>query len=171
MSNFDIVLVIIIAAFVLFGLFKGIIRMVGRVIGIIVGAYAASHFYLALYEWGKFIANGHENVGKIVAFIILFIVVTAVVDWLFSLLEKAFNFIAFIPGSKYINNVLGAVLGFLEGAIFIGLILEVISKYSFVTNFFGGQLVDSQVAPFLIMIAQVTAPLLAQAFKALKSLI
>lgn len=171
MSTFDIVLSVILASFVLFGLFKGIIRMVGRVIGIIVGAYVASHFYLLVYEWGKNIANGHESVGKIVAFIILFIVVAMVVDFLFVLLEKAFNFVAFIPGSKYINNVLGAVLGFLEGAIFIGLILSVISKYSIITNFFGSQIVNSKVAPFLITIAQVTSPLLGQAFNALKSLI
>lgn len=171
MSTFDIILIIIIGAFVVYGLFKGIIRMVGRVVGLIIGAYVASHFYLVLYEWGKGIANGHENVGKIVAFILLFIVVSAVIDWLFSLLEKVFKFVAFIPGSKYINNVLGGVLGFLEGAIAIGLILAVISKYSLITNFFGFQIVNSRVAPFLIMIANVTAPILGQAFNALKSII
>ncbi len=171
MSIFDISLLIILAGFVFNGLFKGLIRSLGHIIGLLVGAYVASHYYLAVFEWVKNLAAGHDTVGKVIIFILVFVVVTRLVDFIFLLLEKAFKFIAIIPGSKYINNLLGAILGFFGGAIFLGLILFVISKYALIGNFFGDQLVNSQIAPWLVKIASVIMPLLPSALKILKSII
>ncbi len=171
MSIFDISLLVILAAFILNGLFKGIIRSLGHIVGLLIGAYVASHFYLALYEWGKHLANGHENVGKVVAFILLFVIVTRLVDWLFVLLEKLFKFVAVIPGSKYINNLLGAALGFLEGSLFLGLLIFVISKYAIIGNFFADQIAASRLAPFLLWVAKLAMPLLPEALKAIQSLV
>lgn len=168
---FDIGLLVILGGFVVSGLFKGIIRLVGHVVALIAGAWIASHFYLTLYEWGQGIANGHENAGKVVAFILLFAVATRLIILVFVLLEKVFKFIAVIPGSKYINNLLGAALGFLEGSLALGLIIYVASRYSFVGNFFGDQLVNSSIAPFLLKIANLALPLLPAALKALQSII
>ncbi len=171
MSTFDISLVIILLGFVLNGLFKGLIRLLGHVVGLIIGAYIASHFYLFFFEWWKSIFNGHDAVGKAVTFIVLFTLVTWVMDFVFKLIEKLFNLIAIIPGSKYINNVAGAVLGFLEGALFLGLIIFVISRYALIGNFFGSQLTTSVVAPFLLKIVNIILPILPDALKALQSII
>ncbi len=171
MSIFDISLLIILAGFVFNGLFKGIIRLLGHMVGMIVGAYVASHYYLLLFEWGKGLARGHDNVAKVLAFIILFVVVIKLVSLLFVVIEKVFKFVAFIPFTKYINNLLGAVLGFLEGALFVGLILYVISRYSIIGNFFGDQLAASQIAPFLIKFTNIILPLLPNALKTLQAII
>lgn len=171
MSVFDICLLIIIAGFTLSGLFKGLIKLLGHMVGLIVGAYVASHFYLVFYEWGKSLAGGHDNIGKIVAFIILFVVVTRLMDLIFFLIEKFFNFLAFIPGSKYINNILGAALGLIEGSLFLGLIIYVISRYTLISNFFGQQLSSSIVAPWLLKIVNIMLPILPEALKAIKSII
>ncbi|MFA5109678.1 MAG: CvpA family protein [Patescibacteria group bacterium] len=177
MSIFDIVLLVILGVFVVSGLFKGLIRLLGRVVGLIVGAYVASHFYLAFYGWAKTWgwleswATDHENFAKVLAFIILFVLVTRLTDLLFLLIEKIFKFIAVIPGSKYINNLLGAALGFLEGSLFLGLILYVVSRYALIGNFFGDQLATSAVAPFLLKIVNIILPILPEALKALKALI
>ena len=170
MSIFDISLIIILAAFVFNGLFKGVIRSVGHIIGLFVGAYVASHYYLVLFEWGKNLAAGHDNAGKVIAFVILFVLVARLVDFLFVLLEKLFKLVAIIPGSKYINNLLGAALGFLEGALFLGLIIFVISKYAIIGHFFGDQIVNSRIAPLLLKVANLAMPLLPEALKAIKSL-
>ncbi len=171
MSLFDISLLIILAGFVIGGLFKGVIRMVGNLIGLIVGAYAASRYYLAFYDWADRFVNVSENIGKVLAFIILFIVVAKLVELAFVLIEKAFKVIAFIPGSRYINNLLGAVLGFLEGALFMGLILYVISRYTLIENFFGSRISESVVTPWLLKIAEMFLPLLPDTLKALQSII
>jgi len=171
MSIFDISLLVILAGFVINGLFKGLIRLFGHVVGLIIGAYIASHFYLFCYEWWKSIFNGHDAVGKVVTFIVLFVLVTRLMDFVFRLIEKLFNFIAIIPGSKYINNIAGAVLGFLEGSLFLGLIIFVISRYSLIGNFFGPQLTSSLIAPFLLKIVNIILPILPDALKALQSII
>lgn len=171
MSFFDIILAVILLGFIISGLFKGLIRSLGHIVGLIVGAYVASHFYLILFSWWQGVFNGHDAVGKVISFIILFVVVTRLMDLAFFLIEKFFNFIAFIPGSRYINNLLGAALGFLEGSLFLGLIIFVISRYAILGNFFGNNLKTSIIAPFLLKIVNIILPILPEALKALKSLI
>lgn len=171
MSIFDIVLIVILIGFTFSGLSKGLIRSAGHLIGLIIGAIVASHYYLLVYQWGANWARGHDNIGKVVAFILLFIVATRLVDLVFYLIEKFFNFIAIIPGSKYINNVLGGLLGFLEGSLFLGLIIYVASRYALIGNLIGHELTVSKIAPFLLKITDIIMPFLPAALKALQSII
>ncbi|MFA5184640.1 MAG: CvpA family protein [Patescibacteria group bacterium] len=177
MSIFDISLLVILGGFTVNGLFKGLLRILGSLIGLIVGAYAASHYYLLFFDWWKdwgwfqAWAADHAGAGKVISFIILFVLIARLVDFLFLVVEKVFNFMAVIPGSRFINNILGAIFGFLEGALFLGLIIYVISRYSFVGNYFGSQLAESSVAPFLLKIVNIILPLLPEALKALRAII
>lgn len=171
MSLFDIVLLVLLAGFVIGGLFKGVIKMVGNLVGLVAGAYLASHYYLAAYAWMDRWIDVNENVGKVLAFIILFILIAKLVELAFILVEKAFRIIAFIPGSRFINNILGAALGFLEGGLFLGLIIYVISRYALIGDYFGVHISESMVAPFLLKMVEMIMPLLPEALKALKSVI
>lgn len=171
MIIFDIVLAVILATFVWGGLVKGLIRSVGRIIGLIIGAFVASHFYLTFFEWGRSLAGNHEAAGKIIAFIVLFIVASSLVNLIFFIIEKIFNFIAFIPGSRYLNNILGALLGLLEGSLFLGLIIFVASRYAIIGNLFGDSLAKSVIAPWLLRVVDIILPVLPEALKALKSII
>jgi uncharacterized membrane protein required for colicin V production len=175
MSIFDICLLIILVGFVLNGLAKGLIDLLGRIVGLIVGAYVASHFYLAVFGWGwvKNIFASHDSIGKVIVFIILFVLVTRLIGIAFKIIEKVFNLIAIIPGSKYLNNLAGAVLGFLEGALFLGLIIFVVSRYALISDFLNlsVQLQSSVVSPILLKIVNLILPILPDALKALKSII
>ena len=51
MSIFDLGLIIIIAGFVINGLFKGIIKMIGAIVSLFLGIFIASRFYLIFYSW------------------------------------------------------------------------------------------------------------------------
>ena len=130
MSIIDLVILFILVFFTYHGLKKGLIRSLGNLVALIFGAYFASHFYLKFFEWGSVWVKDHEALGKVLAFIILFIAATQLVNFVFFLIEKIFNLIAFIPGSKYINNLLGGVLALLEGSLFLGLIIFVASRYA-----------------------------------------
>ncbi len=171
MSIFDISLLVILAAFIFNGLSKGLIKILGNVVALILGAYLASHFYLAFYTWGHRWVNVSANIGRILSFIILFVLTTRLANLLFILIEKLFNFIAVIPGSRYINNILGGLLGFLEGSLFLGLIIYVVSRYSLISDYLGDQLLSSVIAPFLLKIVNIILPVLPEALKALKSII
>ncbi len=173
----DISLLVILAGFAINGLFKGIIRLIGHLVGLFLGIYLTVNFYLIFFEWSKSLfwlkpwITSHESLAKVLAFILLFVVLVRLIDLFFVLLEKIFKFIAVIPGSRYLNNLFGAVLGFLEGALFLGLIIYVISNYALINHLLGGALASSRVAPFLLKIVNVILPLLPKALVTLKSII
>lgn len=173
MSILDICLLVILIGTVLNGLFKGLINLLGRVVGLLVGAFIASHFYLTFFSWSESIYDLNDALGKILSFIILFIVATELIDLVFKMIEKVFNLMAIIPGSKYLNNIAGGILGFFEGALFLGLIIYVVSRYAVIGNLLGigGQLTNSVVAPILLKIVNIILPILPDTLKTLKSVI
>ncbi|QQG52805.1 MAG: CvpA family protein [Candidatus Falkowbacteria bacterium] len=171
MIIFDIVLAVILAIFVFSGLRKGLIRSVGSIIALIIGAYVASNFYLTFFEWGRSLVANHEAGGKIAAFIILFIAASSLTNLIFFLIEKVFNLLAIIPGSRYLNNILGALLGLLEGSLFLGLMVFVASRYALIGNLLGDNLAKSVIAPWLLKVVNIILPVLPEALKALKSII
>jgi uncharacterized membrane protein required for colicin V production len=169
-SWFDLVLIIILASFVFNGLSKGLIRLFGRILGLLVGAIIASHFYIPFYYWSQNFFTIAEGFGKVLSFIILFVVATRIIDWIFVWIEKFFNLISIIPFTKIINRLLGGVLGFLEGALFLGVIIYVISQYSWLNGLLGAQLETSLIASYLLWFIQLILPILPEAIKTVKSI-
>ncbi len=171
MSYFDIGLLVILSCFIINGLTKGLIRLLGQVVGLIVAAYISSHFYLTFYQWGKDIVNFSEGTEKFLSFLVLFILVSSLIGVVFAVIEKIFNLISIIPFTKTINRLLGGALGLFEGSLALGLILFVAARYAWIGGLFGGQLINSQVSPWLIKVANIVLPFLPEALKALKSII
>jgi len=175
MSILDISLLIILAGFIINGLFKGLINLVGRVLGLFIGVYIASHFHVQIFQWarGVFNININQSAGQIISFIVVFILATYLIDLLFKLIEKIFNLLAIIPGSKYLNNLAGAILGFFEGALFLGLIIFVASRYALIGSLLGldEKLSNSLVSPFLLKIVDLALPILPEALKTIQKII
>lgn len=171
MSYFDIALIIIVAAFTINGFIKGFIKLLGKIVALVIGIFAASHFYLQFYEWAQSFFAPREALGKVVSFIVVFIVLTVIINFIFILIEKVFKLISIIPFTKLINNILGAALGFVEGALSIGIILFVVSKYAWIGSLFGNKLIASQLAPFFIKMVNIIMPILPQALKTIQSII
>lgn len=171
MSYFDIALIIFIVGFTINGYIKGFIKLLGKIFGLIIGIFVASHFYLQFYQWTQNIFGSREALGKVIAFIVVFVVVTLLIDFIFVILEKVYKLISIIPFTKFINNILGAALGFIEGSLTIGIILFVISKYAWIGSLFGDNLITSRLAPFFIKVVNIVMPILPQALKALQSII
>lgn len=145
MIIFDIILLIILSGFIFYGLFFGLIRTLGSLIGMVGGLWFTFIFYLTVFDWVKNLFFGHELAGKIVTFLILFTLINRLVGFIFALLDRTFDLISIIPFLKTINRLSGACLGFVEGGLVLGLVLLYISQTSF-----SGWLNGSQVAPFLI---------------------
>ncbi len=169
-SWFDLVLILIWAGFVFNGLAKGLIRLLGRIVGLIIGAIIASYYYIDFYLWSQNYVSLGEGVGKVLSFIVLFVVATRIIDWIFVYLEKLFKFISIIPFTKLLNRILGGALGFLEGALFLGVIVYVISQYAFLDGLFSGQLETSILVPYLLWFIQILLPILPEAIKAVETI-
>jgi len=113
------------SGFVFYGLFFGLIRAVGSLAGVIAGAWLASIFYIDAFELAENLFFGHDALGKIVTFIVLFTIINRLICFGFSLLDKTYNIISIIPFLKTINRLGGAVFGFLEGGVVAGLALYI----------------------------------------------
>jgi uncharacterized membrane protein required for colicin V production len=170
-SFFDLILILILAGFCFFGFSSGIIRMVGNIAGLVIGSWVATHYYLQFYVWTTWLYFGHENFGRVAAFVIILILVRLAVNVVFWILQKIFNLISIIPFTKTINNLAGAAFGLLEGVTFTGVVIYVASRYTLVTTFFGTQMSTSKISPFLLQVVNILTPLYPQALRLLKSII
>lgn len=171
MILFDTILIVILAGFVFYGLFFGFIKMIGNLIAIIIGALIASHYYLVVFDWLEGIIGSWGNFGKVLAFIIVFGLASKIIRIAFSVLEKIFHMISFIPFLKGINRLLGGLFGLVEGIIVVGLVLYVTSRYSLIESLIGGLIAESQVASFLVRSIDLISPLFPDALVMLESIV
>jgi uncharacterized membrane protein required for colicin V production len=169
MTLFDLILILILFGFIWFGFWYGFIYGLGGVVGIVFGALLASRWYAPLAKNLLFLFGGNLNLAKIICFIVLFVILWRLIHLLFKLLDKIVHFLTFIPFLKTINRLAGAILGFLEGALILGLILFFISRFPVGRL---AELIDcSEVAQFLIRIAKILWPLLPLTLKQIKGII
>lgn len=170
-SIFDVILIIILSGFVFYGLFFGLIRVIGGIAGVVLGSILASRFYLLFYTYVSSFFLGYDNLGQVVTFIFTFFLIRKLVVFGFAILDKIYKIASLIPFLTTFNRILGAALGLFEGILMIGLLLFVSSKYAIIENWFGEWLVGSVVAPWLVETAGVLMPILPDAIKALNGLI
>lgn len=132
MLLFNIILVLALLAFIGSGLKDGFIYALGRIVGSVVGFLVARAFYVQLaVVFSPFMPTGW---AKVIAFLLIFMLVTRVMGWIFKALDKTFNFIAIIPFMKSINHALGGILGFLEGMIIIGGLIWVVKTFNLIPS-------------------------------------
>jgi len=170
MINVDLILLIILAGFIASGFWFGIIHMIGSLVGLVVGAWAAGHYFEAVASFGAPWIGGNMNLARIIAFFLIFVIVNRLFGIIVYLAEKVFNIIAIIPFLKTFNRLLGAAFGLIEGTLVLGLAVYFAGRFSFTTAF-AAALQASQLAKSLKIIGAVLAPLLPQAVRAIQSAI
>ena len=171
MQIIDVILTIILFGFVFYGLFFVLIKTLGSLVGVVVGAFIASHFYIIVFGWAENLFFGYNNLGKVICFMVLFAISNRLICLIFALLDKTFHIISIIPFLKTINRLAGAILGFIEGGLVLGLILYVVARYSFIGHWIGDWLAGSQLAPFLLKFANILLPLLPEVLKKIQGII
>jgi membrane protein required for colicin V production len=171
MIVFDILILLLLAGFVFYGLFFGLIRTIGSLAGFAIGLFIAIHYYVLVFEWAKNLFFGYPIIGKLIVFFVLFTLVNRLVSFGFAILNRAFDLLSIIPFLKTINRLGGALLGFIEGGLILGIILFTLSTNVYLSGFFRHYLSDSQFAPFLIRFSQTLAPLWPQVMNKLKDFI
>ncbi|MFH1772915.1 MAG: CvpA family protein [Patescibacteria group bacterium] len=159
MFIFDIILIIILAGFAFYGLFFGFIQTLGTLFGIIIGIWTALRCYPMIFNWTENLFFGYNITAKIVIFIILFSLVSRLVNFIFALLNRAFNLISIIPFLKPANQLVGAVFGFLMGSLILGLVLIIALHYVVNISWLQNNLVQSKIASFLLKFINILMPL------------
>ncbi len=170
MTIFDIVLAFILFGFTWCGLWYGLINTIGSILGVIIGAWIAGRYFEYLASFSSIFSFSNSNLVKVVSFLIIFFVVSKLVSFVFSLLDKMFEFISIIPFLKSINRLLGAILGFLEGMMILGLIFYFYSKYPF-WNVLNNLIINSQAVPYFLKFAKILLPFLPEVLKQIETIL
>jgi len=171
MSIFDIILIIILVGCLFRGFATGLIKSVGAFVGLIGGAFLASHFYLWLFGFISNWFGTYTNIGQVVCFLIIFIIASWIIHFIFAIIDKTYDLLSVIPFLKSINRFAGAILGLLVGALIMGLMLYLASKYFPVGGYIDGWISSSAVSPYLLNFAKILLPILSGSFKDIQGII
>ncbi|MDD5109796.1 MAG: CvpA family protein [Patescibacteria group bacterium] len=155
----DLVMLLVIVGFSAFGFALGLIQVIGSLVGIVAGAWLAVFFYPPLSQALAPYFLGHETAAIAVSFMLVFLLVNRACAFAFYLINKIFHLLSFIPFMKSFNRLGGGLLGLLEGALLLGVILQFSAKLS------GLPWVDwvtakSVVAPWLLRLVELLSPIL-----------
>ncbi len=170
MSLFDIILLVLLGGFTLFGLWFGFVHALGSLIGTFVGVYMASRYYEPLADWLIKNVGWSANFSKVLVFIVAFLIINRLVGLVFYFIDKILYIFTHLPYIHGLNRVLGLVFGFLEGMLVLGTIFYFIARFPVSANFMSA-LSSSQIAPLTINFASVLLPFIPDAIKILKSTI
>jgi len=159
MNWLDIVIVVVVGVTAFIGLRKGIIKMALTLAGLIVGIIVAGRYYTSFSQYLSFISS--PTWAQVVAFIIIFVGIMITAALLARLLEKAAS--AMMLG--WANRLVGAILGFIVGAMLCGAVLAVWVKY------IGrpGVVNQSVIAPLLLSVFPRVLALLPAEFDSVRS--
>jgi uncharacterized membrane protein required for colicin V production len=146
------------------------VRAIGILVGLVVGLWVAGRYYAVAGQW--LVGWGlPEAFSSAAGYIVMFIVATWGVSILVWMADRVFKFLAFVPGMKLVNNVLGGVLFLIEGIIIVGVALYVIGKFSAPGSSTQLALQNARIAPLVSAAAWVASPLIPASIEQFKSVV
>jgi len=158
MSWLDIVIIIVIAIPTILGLKTGIIKASFSLAGLILGVILAGHYYIPFSEQLSALSPG---IARIVAFAIILVGVWVIAILLSGLVERAVAMMLL----GWVNRLVGAVFGFVVGAILCSALLAIWVKFLGIQSF----IVDSALATILLDRFPMVLALLPDEFNAVRS--
>lgn len=170
MTFLDLILILSVFAFVLAGLWFGLIHALGGLVGMFLSIFVAGRYYEA---WGTAASGffmGNTNLARMVMFILITLLVNRLVGVLFWLIEKIFKVVSVVPFVKTFNAIFGGLLGLGEGILVVGGALYIAARYP-ISEHFGSALAASHVGLWLLHAFGLFAPLLPDVVRNLKSVI
>lgn len=169
MQLVDVIIIIIIGAFGLFGLWFGFVHTLGSLVGTLLGAFVASRYYAPLADFLiNFFNLQNTNTVRVAVFIIAFLIINRLVGFIFWIIDRLLSIVTHLPFINAIDRVLGAAFGILEGAITLGLIIFFIERIPLSAPIMN-QLALSSIAPRLSGLASILWPLLPDAVRLIQS--
>ncbi len=165
----DVILLLIFFGFICGGFAMGLIRSIGALVGLGLGAWLAGHYFMPVADRLAPFIGGNDSIARIISFLLIFIIINRLAVLVFHLIDKAFNILSVIPFLKSLNRIGGVILGAIEGFLTLGLIIYVIAKFAPDWSFVRNDLNNSQVAHYLVALAKWLIALLPQAFGNIKS--
>ncbi|MCR5814800.1 MAG: CvpA family protein [Desulfovibrio sp.] len=117
---FDLVIILFLVFFSLGGLKNGFIQEITGILALLIGFTAANSMHSKVSAYMLFVAN--EDLRTILAYILIFVASMLLVSLVAKLLRKVLE----LSCAKWIDTVLGLVLGFAKGLFLCSLLIVVV---------------------------------------------
>ena len=157
MNSLDIFFIIVLAFFLIRGIFRGLIQEVSSMVGLILGFFLASKYYsLALPYLGKIISN--DNWTKIASYMAIFLGVMGLVLILSIALKKLLN----VALLGWLDKIAGGALGLIKACLICSITLLVLTSFLPART----RLIhDSKLAPYVHNVSKILGNFLPQELK------
>ena len=139
MNELDIILIVILFIPTFIGLRKGLIKTVLSFAGLLVGVVLAGRLYEPVSRIFGFLNN--DNAAKIIAFVLILALVMVAAFFLARLLKSVVKMVML----GWVDNVGGAIFGFLSGFVLLSAILA-----TWVKLFGSGLVTESFIAEVML---------------------
>ena len=124
MNFFDIIVIVILGYCLIRGVFRGFVKELSSIIGVLGGFYAAFTYYMVVAKpLSKWIANsGYLN---ILSFLIIFCGVFIMI----SILGVIINYLLKIVFLGWLDRIFGAVFGAMKGILIVSVLLIALTAF------------------------------------------
>lgn len=124
MNKFDMLIIVILAFCVIRGVFRGLIKEMSSIIGVLAGFYAAYSYYMVI---AKLLSRWISSAAylNIVSFLILFCGVFFVI----SILGIVIKYVLDIAFMGWVDRVCGAGFGIIKGILIISVLLIIFTAF------------------------------------------
>jgi len=157
MNPFDILIIIVLGYSLVRGLFRGLVKEVSSIIGVLGGFYAAYTYYKVLAGWLAGLINDISYLN-ILSFLIIFCGVLIVVGVLGVVIKYLLN-IAFLG---WVDRIGGVIFGVLKGILIVSILFITLTAFlpkgtAFIKN--------SELAPHVSWISEKMANVISEEMK------
>ena len=124
MNFFDIIVIVILGYCLIRGIFRGLVKELSSIIGVLGGFYAAYTYYPVLAKYlSKWIANvGYLN---ILSFLTIFCGIFIII----SILGIIINYLLKIVFLSWLDRVCGAMFGAVKGILIVSVLLIALTAF------------------------------------------
>ncbi|MFA5644335.1 MAG: CvpA family protein [Patescibacteria group bacterium] len=171
MITLDLILMIFLGAFILYGFYMGFVKMILNLASTVVAIIISINLYLYFYDLVPFIGFGSESFGKMLSFLIVLIISNYLLSLVFQFIAKLLKIITSLPLVSFVNRLLGGGLGFLQGALILGVIIFMMSRYAITSALLNSLISKSDLAPIFVKAVSWLTPLIPEGLKMLESII
>lgn len=157
MNGFDVIVLVIISFCMIRGYFKGLIREISGIIGVVVGFYGANTYYQLLTPYLETLIKT-PAARSLICFLVLFCGILILIGLLAALIRK-FLSLVFLG---WVDRFFGLVFGTAKGGLIVSVLF--IMMMTFIPDnaqFLSG----SQTAPYVSRVANAMTLFLSQSMK------
>lgn len=157
MNPFDVLIVTILTYGLIRGIFRGLVREISSIVGVLGGFYAAYTYYPHVARWiSPWISN--QAYLNILSYMTIFSVVVVIVGMLAVVIKYLLN-IAYLG---WVDRVCGALFGVLKGVLVIAVLFIVLTAFlpkgtPFIKN--------ATLSPYVATVSEVMAKVLSKEMK------